>query len=69
MAISHVILNVVPYNLDIHYCHIKSMNPDNSETDQYLRTMCQLQPEPEPEPNEPENHSGGEQVTDNEEPA
>ena len=57
------------YNLDIHYCHIKSMNPNNSEMDQYLRTMGQVEPEPEPEPNEPENPSGGEQVTDNEDTA
>ena len=34
------------------------MNP-NSELDQYLRTMGQV--EPEPEPNEPENPSGGKQ--------
>ena len=37
--------------------------------DQYLRTMGQVEPEPEPEPNEPENPSGGGQVTDNEDPA
>jgi hypothetical protein len=42
------------------------MNPNNSEMDQYL-TMGQV--EPEPEPNEPENPGGGEQVTDNEDPA
>jgi len=35
------------------------MNPD-SELDQFLRTMGQVEPEPEPEPNEPENPSGGE---------
>ena len=69
MANPHVILNLVSYNLDIHYCHIKSMNPNNSEMDQYLRTIGQVEPEPEPEPNEPENPGGGEQVTDNEDPA
>ena len=45
------------------------MNPNNSEMEQYLRTMGQVpepEPEPEPEPNEPENPGGGEQVTDNE---
>jgi hypothetical protein len=35
------------------------MNPD-SELDQFLRTMGQVEPEPEPEPNEPEKPSGGE---------
>ena len=45
------------------------MNPYSIESDQYRRTMGQVQPEPEPEPNEPENPSGGEQVTDNEDPA
>ena len=35
------------------------MNPD-SELDQFLRTMGQVEPEPEPEPNEPENPSGDE---------
>ena len=48
------------------------MNPNNSEMDQYIRTMGQVEPEPEPEPeepNEPENPSGGEQVSDNEDPA
>ena len=44
------------------------MNPNYSEIDQYLRTIGQVEPEPEPEPNEPET-PGGEQVTDNEEPA
>ena len=43
------------------------MNPNNSEMDQYLITMGQV--EPEPEPNEPEKPGGGEQVTDNEDPA
>ena len=43
------------------------MNPYNNELDEYRRTMGQV--EPEPEPNEPENPSGGEQVTDNEDPA
>ena len=43
------------------------MNPNNSEMDQYLRTMGQVQPEPEP--NEPENPGGGEQVIDKEDPA
>ena len=42
------------------------MNPNNSKMDQCL-TMGQV--EPEPEPNEPENPGGGEQVTDNEDPA
>ena len=42
------------------------MNPD-SEVDQFLRTMGQVEPEPEPEPNEPENPSGGE-VTGKEDP-
>ena len=32
-------------------------------------TMGQVQPEPEPEPNEPEDPSGGEQATNNEDPA
>jgi hypothetical protein len=45
------------------------MNTKYSEIDQYLRTMGQVEPEPEPEPNEPENPSGGGQVTDNEDPA
>jgi hypothetical protein len=47
------------------------MNPNYSEIDQYLRTMCQVEPEPEPEPepNEPEKPNGDEQVTDNEDPA
>ena len=44
------------------------MNP-NSELDNYLRTMGQVEPEPEPEPNEPENPGGGGQATDNEDPA
>ena len=37
------------------------MNRNNSEMDQYLRTMGQVQPEP----NEPEQPGGGEQATDN----
>jgi hypothetical protein len=45
------------------------MNPYSNDLDQYLRTMGQVQPEPEPEPNEPENPSGSEQATDNEDPA
>ena len=45
------------------------MNPSNSELDEHYRTLGQVEPEPEPEPNEPENPSGGEQVTDNEDPA
>ena len=45
------------------------MNPNNNELDEYRRTMGQVEPEPEPEPNEPESPSGGEQVTDNEDPA
>jgi hypothetical protein len=44
------------------------MIPNNSEMDEYL-TMGQVEPEPETEPNEPEKPSGGEQVTDNEDPA
>ena len=44
------------------------MNPNNSEMDQHRKTIGQVEP-PEPEPNEPENPSGGEQVTDNEDPA
>ena len=43
------------------------MNPNYSEIDQYVRTMGQVGPEPEP--NEPETPNGGEQVTDNEDPA
>ena len=43
------------------------MNPNNNELDEHRRTMGQV--EPEPEPNEPENPGGGEQVTDNEDPA
>ena len=43
------------------------MNSNISEMNQYLRTMGQV--EPEPEPNEPENPDGGEQATDNEDPA
>ena len=39
------------------------MNPD-SELDQFLRTMGQVEPEPEPEPNEPESPNGGGEVTD-----
>ena len=46
-----------------------SMNPNYSELDQPPTTMGQVQLEPEPEPNEPENPSGGEQATDNEDPA
>ena len=46
-----------------------SMNPNNSETDQYLITVGQVEPEPEPEPNEPETPNGGEQATDNEDTA
>jgi hypothetical protein len=42
------------------------MNPD-SELDQFLRTMGQVEPEPEPEPNERENPSGVE-VTGKEDP-
>ena len=45
------------------------MNPNYSELDHPPTTMGQVQPEPEPEPNEPENPSGGEQATDNEDPA
>ena len=45
------------------------MNSSHSELDQHRRTMGQVEPEPEPEPNEPENPGGGEQVTDNEDPA
>ena len=45
------------------------MNPNYSELDQSPTTMGQVEPEPEPEPNEPENPNGGEQVTDNEDPA
>ena len=45
------------------------MNPNYCEIDQYLRTIGQVEPEPEPEPNESENPSGGEQLTDNNEPA
>ena len=45
------------------------MNSSHSEMDQYLRTMGQVEPPPDPEPNEPENPNGGEQVTDNEDPA
>ncbi len=45
------------------------MNIHNNELDQHRRTMGQVEPEPEPEPNEPENPGGGEQVTDNEDPA
>jgi len=40
-----------------------SMNPNNSETDQCLITVGQVEPEPEPEPNEPETPNGGEQAT------
>ena len=42
------------------------MNPNNSEMDQYLRAMGQVEPL---EPNEPEKPGGGEQATDNEDPA
>ena len=45
------------------------MKPNYSELDELRRTMGQVEPEPEPEPNEPENPGGGEQVTDNEDPA
>jgi hypothetical protein len=45
------------------------MNPNYTAIDQYLRTIGQVEPEPEPEPNEPETPGGGEQVTDNEDPA
>jgi hypothetical protein len=41
------------------------MNPNNNELDQHRRTMGQV----EPEPNEPETPNGGEEVTDNEDPA
>lgn len=40
------------------------MNPD-SELDQFLRTMGQV----EPEPNEPESPNLGGEVTDKEDPA
>ena len=43
------------------------MNPNYSELDQHRRNMGQV--EPKPESNEPENPGGGEQVTDNEDPA
>lgn len=43
------------------------MNSSNSELDVHHRTLGQV--EPEPEPNEPETPNGGEQVTDNEDPA
>ena len=46
-----------------------SMNPNYSELNQHRRNMGQVEPEPEAEPNEPENPGGGEQVTDNEDPA
>ena len=48
-----------------------SMNPNYSELDHPPTTMGQVQPEPEPEPepNDPENPIGGEQATDNEDPA
>ena len=45
------------------------MNPNYGELDQLPTTMGQVQPEPEPEPNEPEDPSGGEQATNNEDPA
>ena len=45
------------------------MSPNNSEMDQYLRTMGQVESEPESEPNEPEKPGDGGQVTDNEDPA
>ena len=45
------------------------MNSNDSELDQYLITMGQVEPEPEPEPMVPEKPGGGEQVTDNEDPA
>jgi len=45
------------------------MNPNYILIDQYLRIIGQVEPEPEPEPNEPENPSGGEQITDKKEPA
>jgi hypothetical protein len=45
------------------------MNPNNSELDQYQRSMGQVEPPPEPEPNEPEKPNGDEEVTDNEDPA
>lgn len=41
------------------------MNSSNSELDVHHRTLGQV----EPEPNEPETPNGGEQVTDNEDPA
>ena len=45
------------------------MNPNNSEIDQYLKTIGQVKSEPEPEPNEAETPNGGEQATDNDDPA
>ena len=45
------------------------MNSNNNELDQHRRSMGQVEPEAEPEPNEPEKPSGGEQVTDNVDPA
>jgi hypothetical protein len=45
------------------------MTPNYVELDERRRTLGQVEPEPEPEPNEPENPGGGEQVTDNEDPA
>ena len=41
------------------------MNPYSNDLDQHRRTMGQV----EPEPNEPETPNGGEQATDNEDPA
>jgi hypothetical protein len=43
------------------------MNTNYSELDQYRRTIGQV--EPELGPTEPENPSGGDPVTDNEDPA
>ncbi len=44
------------------------MNPKNNELDQHL-SFGQVEQTPEPEPKEPENPSGGGQVTDNEDSA
>ena len=62
-------IELLQYNLDIHYCPIYSpMNTNYSEFVEYQRTIGQVEPEPEPEPNEPENPSGGGKVSDNEAP-
>lgn len=44
------------------------MKLNNIELDQHRRVIGQVEPQPEPEPNNPEEPSGDEEMTDNEDP-